>query len=43
MVERDGMQTTDCGTARSYRMPSAASPSITGVRARVPPLHPIVS
>ncbi len=43
MVERDGMHTTDWGWARSNRIPSAARPSTTGVRARVPPLQPSVS
>ena len=43
IVERDGMHTTDCGIARSYRTPAAARPSTTGVRASVPPLHPRVS
>ena len=43
IVDRDGMHTTDWGTARSKRTPLAASASTTGVRANVPPLQPSVS
>src|SRR5256885_200846 len=40
IVARDGMHTTFEGWARRKLTPRAASPSTTGVRAMVPPLHP---